>query len=155
MTHRTDPLGEPISRLDLSSFETVPMGTPVAKVVQQLRRSRMNCAMILKEGELVGIFTDRDVLNKVAGSPEVLDRPIEELMTPFPSTISPQATAAEALEFLDRTGYRTVPVVDDQGDLVGNLSYRALMHHLSDHFPVEVYNLPPDPEKAGRKREGA
>jgi CBS domain-containing protein len=144
LTPISDLNKEKIQHLDLQEFSTVEGGTLVREVIETLRRERRNCALILSGGKLVGIFTDRDVLRKVATKPETWDRPIDEFMTQAPTTLDPQDSARQALTTMDEGGFRNVPIVDAQGIIHGNVSHYAFIKFLADHYPQEVYNLPPD-----------
>ncbi len=147
---------ERISHLDLSGSVQVSGDPTVAEVLAAMRDARASAALIVgEEGRLEGIFTERDVLLKVADDPARLAAPVRELMTPDPQTVSPDDTAGHALHFMREGHYRNVPVLDGQGRVVGNLSQHAVIRYLTDHFPREVYNLPPDPELIPRTREGA
>jgi len=82
-------------------------------------------------GKLVGIFSERDLLLKVAGdNPPVLDRPVREVMTANPETVTPDDSLAFVLHKMDVGGYRHVPVVD-QGQPLGVVSVRDMLHHLT------------------------
>jgi CBS domain-containing protein len=82
-------------------------------------------------GMLVGIFSERDLLVKVAGSDKDLSAlPIEQFMTPKPQTIEPNATLAFALHKMDVGGYRHLPVVRD-GRPIAILSVRDLIRHMT------------------------
>src|SRR5262245_54726741 len=64
---------ERVGHLDLLPFLAVPIGTRVSEVLARMREERQNCALITDgDGRLVGIFTERDVLHKVATKPESL-----------------------------------------------------------------------------------
>ncbi len=145
---------EPITSLDLSYYITVSTDTPVRDVVEALRQSKRNCALVLQDGRLVGIFTDRDVLRKVVDSPEIWDRPIETVMTPNPQALDEEATAAEALSLMERLHVRNVPVVRSNGEVVGNFTPYAIVRFLADTFPVTIYNRPPDPKRVARRQYG-
>jgi CBS domain-containing protein len=110
---------------------------------------------VLKNGRLVGIFTDRDVLKKVVDAPLTWDQPIERLMTRDPETVRPEEGVGEALQPMIAGHYRNVPVVAADGTLCGNLTHHAIIKFLSDRFPQEIYNLPPEPELAAKARDGA
>ena len=43
----------------------------------------------------------------------------------------------------------------NEGSIVGNVTHRILIRFLTDRFPREIYNLPPDPEMIPKTREGA
>ncbi|HLA42231.1 MAG TPA: CBS domain-containing protein [Aggregatilineales bacterium] len=135
---------EKIKHLDLREYTAVESGTTVQAVVDRMRRDRHNCALILKDNRLIGIFTERDVLNKVAMESDTWKKPIDEFMTPAPGTIDPDDTAENALQRMADGHFRNVPVVDSEGNIQGNVTHYAFIKFLADHFPQEIYNLPPD-----------
>ena len=144
MNVEADLKQEKIRHLDLHEFAAVDSGTPVRQVIDRLRQERRNCALVMKNGALIGIFTDRDVLRKVVSSPAMWDEPIDKVMTPNPTVVEPDCPADEALGVMDEGHFRNVPVIDSDGKVHGNVSYYAFIKFLADHFPQEIYNLPPD-----------
>lgn len=78
------------------------------------------------EGEsLVGIVTDRDIVAAVArGGLE--GRTVSDVMTPDPDTIDAALDVDDALDWLNATGYRHLPVMDG-GRLVGIVSIKDLL----------------------------
>ena len=138
-----------ISHLDLTGSIGVLGDVPVAE-------ERASAALIEDvEGHLIGIFTERDVLLKIVGDPSRLRDSVRDHMTGDPQTVSPDDSARHALHLMNAGHYRNVPVLDADGKTAGNLSQHAVIRFLTDQFPREVYNLPPDPEKIPRTREGA
>jgi len=82
--------------------------------------------LVTEGGRLAGIFTERDLLNRVvAADREPRATPLADVMTANLTTISPKATALEALRLMEDTGYRHLPVVAD-GRALGILSRRDL-----------------------------
>jgi CBS domain-containing protein len=145
-----------ISHLDISGSISVLGDVPVDKLLSRMRAERTTAALVVDtDGHLVGIFTERDVLLKIADDPSRLADKVQDHMTPAPQTVSLDDTAGHALRFMNAGHYRNVPVLDDTGCPVGNLSQHAVIRFITDHFPREVYNLPPDPDKIPRTREGA
>ncbi|MDX1438029.1 MAG: CBS domain-containing protein [Anaerolineales bacterium] len=147
-------LSEKITHLDLSEYTLVESGASVRDTIEKLRSEKHNCAFVMKDNNLVGIFTDRDVMRGVVDRPEVWDHPIDELMTHDPQWISADQEVGEALKMMDNLHFRNVPVKDGKGRVVGNLTHFALIRYLGDLFPKEVYNLPPDPDQYGEERHG-
>jgi CBS domain-containing protein len=145
---------EKIRHLDLREFSAVESGTPVRDVVEQLRHERHNCALVMKAGDLIGIFTDRDVLRKIVTNPAVWDQPIDEYMTAQPTTAQPDEAADEALRMMNSGHFRNVPVLDDSGHVLGNVTHYAFIKFLADQFPREIYNLPPDEGGSHEDRYG-
>ncbi len=82
-------------------------------------------------GKLVGIFSERDLLTKVASS--TLDhttRPVSDFMTPNPETVRPTDTLAFVLHKMDCGGYRHLPVLED-GRPSGMISVRDMLRHIT------------------------
>jgi CBS domain-containing protein len=82
-------------------------------------------------GQLVGIFSERDLLVKVAGlCIDYPTRPISEFMTRRPETIRGSDSLAFALHIMDCGDYRHLPVVED-GRLLGMISVRDMLRHIT------------------------
>ena len=144
-----------ISHLDLSNFVIVQTNTSVAATLRLMRENRVSAALVKKDGKLAGIFTERDVLTKVSDQPVTWKQPVDSLMTSSPQTVSPDEPVSSALGLMNTGGYRDMPVLDADGNIMGNLSHPAIIRFLTDRFPREIYNLPPDPDVFPQTREGA
>ncbi len=155
MSPQQDLRAERVAHMDLSAYVIVETGTRVNDVLQRMREQRHNCALVAKRDRLVGIFTDRDVLRKVVDAPATWEEPVDRLMTPAPQTVRPDDQVGHALDLMNAGHYRNMPVVDDSGRIVGNLTQFAIIKFLSDRFPQAIYNLPPEPELAAKARDGA
>jgi len=83
-------------------------------------------ALLVVEGErIAGIFTERDVLNKVlAGRLDPDTTPLAQVMVANPQTIRATKPLAYALHMMAEGGFRHVPVVDDDGVPLGMVSAR-------------------------------
>lgn len=148
-------LVEPVGQLNLSDYCIVTQDTTVRETVDRMRSMRQNCAFVVGKGtHLVGIFTDRDVLRKVAANPETWDQEVSTVMTKTPDTLPPTATTGEALRKMKSQRYRNLPVVNKNGTIEGNVTYFAILKYLTDHFPEAVYNLPPEPDNFATARDG-
>jgi CBS domain-containing protein len=82
------------------------------------------------QGKLVGIFSERDLLTKVAGKEGYGDKAIKDFMTPSPETISSSENLAFALHKMDGGGYRHLPVISN-GRPTGVISVRDLLRHIT------------------------
>ncbi|MGL4424211.1 MAG: CBS domain-containing protein [Gemmataceae bacterium] len=56
---------------------------------------------------------------------------------------------------MQQGGYRHLPVVDAENRPVGMLSAKRIVHYLAEHFPMAVYNQPPEPGRVPDTAEGA
>ncbi|GAB4268571.1 MAG: hypothetical protein Kow0080_11580 [Candidatus Promineifilaceae bacterium] len=146
---------EQVSHLDLSGFTRVTNGMTVAACIEKMQQENHNVALVLDDqNKLVGIFTERDVLRKVADQPEMLAQPIDKAMTPNPVTVTPESSAADALWLMDSKHIRNLPVVSSNGAILGAMTHQSVINFLAAHYPQEILNRPPDSDRFPRKQEG-
>ncbi len=115
----------------------LPAGASVRDAAQAMRDWDVGAVLVTENGRLAGIFTERDLVNRVIAcdrDPE--STPLFEVMTRDPDTISPEATALEALRLMEDGGYRHVPVVAE-GRLVGIVSGRDFLGSEKDRLDME------------------
>jgi CBS domain-containing protein len=104
--------------------------TPVREVIAQMVEHSTGCVLVEAEGEVTGVFSDRDVLNDVSRDLSLLDSPVSDHMTANPETITKDDSIAYAMHTMDVGGYRHLPVIDDEGKAAGILSTRDIMRFL-------------------------
>ena len=146
---------EKVMHLDLNEYTVVDCEVTIRETVERMREAENHCAFVTREGKLAGIFTDRDILRRVVAANEGWDGAIEHVMTADPLTVKNTDAADKALALMDEKHFRNVPVVNDSGEIVGNLTHYSIIKYLSDRFPESVYNLPPDPDQVPDNRIGA
>lgn len=154
MSIEHDLQAEKVTTLDLSEYTIVESGTSVRETIARMESTGHNCAFVTRNGKLTGIFTDRDVLRRVVDRPDLWDHAIDEVMTHNPHTVKASQTAGEALALMESLHFRNTPVINEAGEIVGNLTHFALIRYLADNFPEEVINLPPEPDQFGEDRYG-
>jgi CBS domain-containing protein len=94
------------------------------------------------EGRVAGIFTERDVLRKLAltlRDPEAT--PVRELMTTPVELATTSTTPGEALAIMLERHFRHLPVVDNSGKLLGMLSIRNLLEQRIGDLNQELDSL--------------
>ena len=108
---------------------SVPLSASVADAIKRMLDLGVGAVAVVDENNVVaGIFTERDVLRKVAltgQDPKTM--PVREVMTRSVVMATSDISAAEALEVMVREHHRHLPVVDDHGKLLGILSIRHLL----------------------------
>jgi len=80
-----------------------------------------------ENGLLVGVFTDGDLRRRLEQDPQVLARPMHEVMTRTPTVITGDRLATEALRIMQEREFDNLPVVDEQGRAVGVIDVQDLM----------------------------
>jgi len=104
---------------------TVEAGLPVVAVARRMVERNVGAVLVLEEGRLAGIMTERDLMRAVARGLND-DVVVGECMTADPETIAPDDTIEHAAVLMIHGGYRHLPVVDGD-DVVGVLSIRDLV----------------------------
>lgn len=93
------------------------------EVSQLMTAKRENCILVVNDlGELLGIFTAKDLAFRIVGSglnASVVT--IDQIMTPNPTCANASTPASEALMLMVERGFRHLPVLDDNNQIVGVL----------------------------------
>jgi rSAM/selenodomain-associated transferase 1 len=148
---------EPILALNPGPAVTVNSTAALADGLALMKDRRIGCVLVVDDGRVVGILTERDVLLKVAGTEcDVRSATVAGFMTADPEVLGPEDSIAFALNKMSVGGFRHVPLVDDARRPVGVVSMRMIVDYLVEFFPSEVLTLPSEPGKnVTRSREGA
>jgi CBS domain-containing protein len=115
--------------------------TPLVEAIRTLGTQRIGAMPVLRDRQVVGIISERDVVYCIAGDAGAcLNQPVEVLMTSPAITIAPTTTIDEALSLMTRRRFRHFPVVDD-GELVAFISIGDLVKHKMDEIEHEAAAL--------------
>jgi CBS domain-containing protein len=113
-------------------------------VQHMLARHQAGVLVVDGQGRLIGIFTERDVLNRVVGQGrEVATTTLASVMTANPEALTVAQRVAYAMHCMGVAGYRTVPLVDAEGRPVGVVTVSDVIRWLANLFPEAVLNLAP------------
>ncbi|QDU30891.1 inosine 5'-monophosphate dehydrogenase [Anatilimnocola aggregata] len=105
---------------------------PVREAIRLLALNNIGCMLVVEKGELVGIFTERDVLLKVGEDLATSgEKPVSQFMTANVQSLPVTAKVAFALHRMDLGGYRHVPIVNEHGRPVGIFSLREMLRYLT------------------------
>lgn len=143
-----------IRSMGIEAVPSVSASTKLRDVVTIMQKRRVAAVVVTESGRVVGIFTERDVLNRIIGLALNEDLPISEVMTRDPKTLSPDDRIADAIRLMTERGYRHIPLVDRDGRDVGMISARDIVEFIAEHYPKEVFNLPPELGRVPRRAEG-
>jgi len=134
-----------MSILELCDQEpaAVPLDATVAQAIRMMLRCHVGAVAVIDSNRLIaGIFTERDVLLKTSLSgrdPE--QTPVREVMTTPVELASLAMGPGEAMSTMVERHYRHLPVVDEQGKLLGMLSIRNLLEWRIDDLSQELDSL--------------
>jgi CBS domain-containing protein len=141
---RVSILHEPLSALKLTAPVCVSPDTSAGDAVRLMNDARIGSVMVTSEGRLVGIFTERDVLKKIAGGRTGLDARVRDVMTPDPSSLHQNDAIVFALKLMDEGGFRHIPLVDDEGRPVALVSVKDVVEFVVSLFAKEMLTAPPN-----------
>ena len=126
----------------------------VESAVAQMRAGSYSFVLAGEGSNLVGIFTERDVLTKCMEEGFDWTQPLNRgVLTPSVRTVTSNATVGEAIASMRQHRYRTLPVMEG-GEVLGLVRLQDLLRHLAEEFPDEVLNIPPRPHQVVESREG-
>lgn len=111
---------------------TVAPSAMISQAVAAMSKAGVGSVLVLEDGALVGILTERDVLrafDQMHADPARVS-PISRGMTRDPQTIDQDATVGAAMDRMLDGGFRHLPVMEG-GTLVGIVSMRDLARSIS------------------------
>ena len=108
--------------------------TPVRRVIEEMAEKKIGCVLVEEGTNVLGVFSERDVLNKVTLDADNLDRPVSEFMTPAPTTVTKSDSIGFAMQTMDLGGYRHLPVVNSANIAVGIISSRDILRFLAVRY---------------------
>ena len=135
-----DPLEEALVEEELTKirhepFTTISPKISIQEAVQKLAKDHIACLLVTENEKLVGVLAERDVLNAVAANYDaVKEKPVRDVMTSDPIYVYETDSAVSALSVMAMCGFRHVPVVDLNDNLVGIVSPQRVTEFLTAHF---------------------
>lgn len=124
-----------------AAIVTCESGTTVREAIAILAERRIGALPVMNGDEVAGIFSERDVIYGLsAEGPSVLDRPVGEVMTAPPRTVTPQTGVLEALALITRRRVRHLPVIED-GRMVGFVSIGDLVKFRIEKIESEAEQM--------------
>lgn len=144
-----------LTRLPIREPLLVAKGSLVKEVIPQMKAKKVGCALVQEKDQLIGIFTERDILQKIVPDPSSLSRPVGEFMSSSLKVLKVNQTVGRVIKLMSEGGYRNLPVVNAGGGILGYINVKDVVRYLASFFPCEVFNLPPNPHQISKAAEGA
>ena len=117
----------------------LPPTATVMDAVRFMALKHVGAVLIGLDGHIEGIFTERDLLMRVAARGLDADTtPVARVMTRDPETVGPDQPPLDALNRMDERGFRHLPVVGDDGRVVGIVSIRDLHSFVRQQLELEL-----------------
>lgn len=106
--------------------------TTLSEAALAMAGSDLGSLAVVEGTALLGLVTERDLRNAVARGMDLDATTVSEVMGAEPDTFDPDLDVWDAAAWIVESGYRHLPVVDDEGRLLGVVSLRDLLKSLVD-----------------------
>lgn len=124
-----------VGKMTITPMSTIDPSTTIRNAMAMMTDKDIFCLLVVENEKLIGIFTERDVLEKVAENWDVMkDKPVREAMTPDPDAVYEMDCPAKALNLMAVGSFRHVPVVDIDNKPMGILGPRRTTAFIEDHL---------------------
>jgi CBS domain-containing protein len=121
---------------------SVPREITVLDAVRLMVEKRVGAALVVDDERPAGIFTERDLMNKVVAlAKDPAKVRVGEVMTSPVVPIQVDADLDDAVHLMIQRHIRHLPLVDHEGKVLGMLSIRHLMQEEIDSLRHEVSGL--------------
>lgn len=112
---------------------SVDASRTVLEAARYMMEHNVGAVPVLRNGELIGIFSERDIMNRVVAvgrTPGTTS--VSEVMTANPRAVPADETIEECLFIMREFGFRHLPIVEGR-EVKGLVSLRdVLMHHVTE-----------------------
>jgi len=132
--HPGGSLGE---RLNLAIREVMLTGEkiprcrpdePLALAIREMEAKKLGTTLVVDQRDiLAGIVTDGDLRRALGQFGQILERKVREVMTANPQAVGPEALASQALELMEQKAIMVLPVVDEEGKVLGIVHLHDLL----------------------------
>ena len=138
-----DKRGTPLGRIfgEREAIHSVGPDQAVTECVRTMTAEKIGALIVMDGERLIGIFTERDALNKVlAAGLDPVSTKVSEVMTKDPYCIPPATTVGEAMQLVTQRRFRHLPIVEN-GKVLAVISSGDLTHWLVKDRMREVQEL--------------
>jgi len=138
------PMVQDILATKGNQVHTVAPGATALEAIKRMNQHKIGALLVMEEGQVVGIFTERDVLRRVVGmerSPA--DMKVADVMTADVICVGPESDLDDVATTMKEKKIRHIPVCDSDGKLQGMISigdvnaYHASNQQATIHFLSE------------------
>ena len=115
-----------------------PPDTSVAAAAKLMAKKKVSAVLVVEDGRLVGIFTERDAVYRVIAKGRDPGRTaLADVMTRDPNTVTPDESFGYAMLLMHEHGFRHAPVIENDRP-VGIVSARNTLDPELEEFEAEA-----------------
>lgn len=121
-----------VTDMQATPFSTIRPDTTVLEAIRVMVDQGIACVMVADGERLLGLFTERDVLNKVFDRfDQVKHLPVSLVMTHAPAAVYDKDPPASAINLMAVAGFRHVPILGLDGRVAGIVGPRRVIAYLA------------------------
>jgi CBS domain-containing protein len=129
-----------IRKLMFVKPRTVKVGDSVVDAAKLMKGEETGIAPIVEDGRLIGVVTDHDItVRVVAEGRDPCTTRVEEVASCDVVSIDPEQTLAEALAVMAHHDVKHLPVVEEDGTLVGVVAHADVVRHVESEHVASVF----------------
>ena len=133
---------DPLLTLADTPPTSVSSDATVREAVTVMSDASVGAVAVIDDGNLVGIFTERDLMRRVINEGRNTDdTTVGEVMVRDPVSVRPDTKRQDALDLMLEHHFRHLPVTGDDGKPIGMLSIRNLLHDQVRQLREDVESL--------------
>jgi CBS domain-containing protein len=137
-----------LMKYDLTALTEIPVAfkctpsTTLRTAINTLQGAKIGCLIVADGFNVMGIFTERDLLLKVVGKNLDIDREmVGTFMTKKPKTVPRETTIAEALRMMVKNNFRHLVVADSHSSIIQVISMRDLCQYIMQAYDKDTLIL--------------
>ena len=142
-------VGEVVTRAPVG----LPSTATIQEAAQRMRDEKISSVLVVDEGKLVGILTDRDLRNRVVAQGLDYNIHVNAVMTQAPATVRKGQTLLDALTLMTQENIHHIPVLDDNEQPLGMLTNTDLMRQQKSEPVMLISALNKAPTRAALVQE--
>ncbi len=122
-------LSMPVTQIMTRQLIQASPDETVQAIAMRMTDARVSSILVLEQGRLLGIVTDRDLRSRILALGGSANSLVADVMTESPRTLSPDALVMEAQTLMSESNVHHLPIVDDELKVVGMLTAADLLRH--------------------------
>lgn len=135
ITSKKEFLSMKLESLHPKDVLSVSQNTPLTEVIESLHKNNIGSILVMNEAKLIGVLSERDIINKLAEPTSRLENlNAMDAMTFNPRTLTTEDTFETAMKLMNQGGFRHVPVTDKEGNVVSVFSIKEALDFILMHL---------------------
>jgi CBS domain-containing protein len=122
-----------------TNLVTAASSETVSAVARRMKESHLGAVLLVDNKKLTGIFTERDLLNRVISEDKNPQTTlVSDVATSNPIVVNENSRIKECAQILRDKGFRHLPVVDDNGKHIGIVSSRDFFQYMAEELELVI-----------------